>query len=173
MVSAEDVIHLYQSFLTNGIQVWLNGGWGIDALLGEQTRPHKDLDMFVLVDDVNYLCELLGRAGFTLKELWSENRWDMDAKGIKTMTGFVLHDPNGRELDMHAMRFDEHGNGIPAWEESGGFILTPQDLAGIGVIAGCKLPCITAEKQMLCHTGYIVPEKQLPDLKYLHEKFGV
>ncbi len=173
MVSAEDVIQLYQYFSNNGIQVWLNGGWGVDALLGEQTRPHKDLDIFVLVDDVNRLCELLSRQDYTLKELWSENHWDVDAEGIQTMTGFVLHDPDERELDLHAMRLDEHGNGIPAWDSNDGFSLTAQDLAGIGVVAGCKLPCITAEKQVLCHTGYIVPEKQLPDLKHLHEKFGV
>ena len=173
MVSAEDVIKLYQPLSTNGIQVWLNGGWGIDALLGEQTRPHKDLDVFVLVDDVNRLCELLSLIGYSLKELWSENRWAVDAKGIQTMTGFVLHDPDGHELDLHAMRLDEHGNGIPAWDSNDGFILTTQDLAGVGMVAGCKLPCITAEKQMLCHTGYVLPEYQIRDLQLLHDKFGV
>jgi len=30
-----------------GIEIWLDGGWGVDALLGEQTRPHKDLDIVV------------------------------------------------------------------------------------------------------------------------------
>jgi lincosamide nucleotidyltransferase A/C/D/E len=42
MVSAQDVISIYQRLMAAGIQVWLTGGWGIDALLGEQTRPHKD-----------------------------------------------------------------------------------------------------------------------------------
>jgi lincosamide nucleotidyltransferase A/C/D/E len=173
MVSAEDVIHIYQYLSNNGIPVWLNGGWGVDALLGEQTRPHKDLDVFVLVDDVNLLCGLLSRESYSMKELWSENLWVVDTKGIKTATGFVLHDPEGRELDVHAIRFDERGNGIPAWEESEGFILTSQDLAGAGSIAGFVVQCITADKQMLCHTGYELPEKQSPDLKFLHDKFGV
>jgi lincosamide nucleotidyltransferase A/C/D/E len=30
-----------------GIPIWLDGGWGVDALLGEQTRPHDDLDIVV------------------------------------------------------------------------------------------------------------------------------
>jgi len=30
-----------------GIEIWLDGGWGVDALLGEQTRPHEDLDIVV------------------------------------------------------------------------------------------------------------------------------
>jgi lincosamide nucleotidyltransferase A/C/D/E len=173
MVSAENVIHLYKYLSINGILVWLNGGWGIDALLGEQTRPHKDLDVFMLVDDVTRMCELLSREGYGLKELWSENRWVVDAYGTKTATGFVLHDPEGRELDVHAMRFDERGDGLPAWEENKGFILTAQDLAGVGMITGFMVQCITAEKQMLCHTGYKLPDNQIHDLKLLHKKFGV
>jgi hypothetical protein len=27
--------------------------------------------------------------------------------------------------------------------------------------------------QMLCHTGYELPDKQLRDLELLHERFGV
>ena len=61
MVRAEDVISIYQNLSANGIQVWLTGGWGIDALLQEQTRPHKDLDLIILVDDVVRMRDLLGR----------------------------------------------------------------------------------------------------------------
>src|SRR5919201_6639891 len=28
-------------------KVWLDRGWGLDALLGEQTRPHDDLDLAI------------------------------------------------------------------------------------------------------------------------------
>jgi lincosamide nucleotidyltransferase A/C/D/E len=173
MVSAEDAINIYECLLTNSIQVWLTGGWGIDALLGEQTRPHKDLDAFILLDDVSRLCEILDHYGYSLKELWSENRWAIDGHGNKTATAFVLHDPEGRELDVHALRFDKENNGLPAWEENEGFILTAQDLSGEGKIAGFIMQCITAEKQMLCHTGYEIPDNQLPDVKLLHEKYGV
>jgi lincosamide nucleotidyltransferase A/C/D/E len=31
----------------HAITVWLDGGWGIDALVGEQTRKHDDLDLVV------------------------------------------------------------------------------------------------------------------------------
>ena len=37
MVRAEDVISIYQSLSANKIQVWLTGGWGIDALLQEMS----------------------------------------------------------------------------------------------------------------------------------------
>jgi hypothetical protein len=42
MIFPDDVTSIYQRLLTNSIQVWLTGGWGIDALLGKQTRPYKD-----------------------------------------------------------------------------------------------------------------------------------
>ena len=173
MVNTEDVIKLYNRLMANGIQVWLSGGWGIDALLGEQTRAHKDLDVIMLMDDVVRLREILGYDGYVLKELWSENRWTIDAQGVETATAFVLDDGEGRQVDAHALRIDNQGNGIPAWVEEHGFIFTKQDLAGEGMIGGLAVRCLSAESQVICHTGYELPEKQVGDLERLHEKFGV
>ena len=172
MISAEDVISIYQRLLDNHIQVWLIGGWGIDALLHEHTRSHKDLDVLMLVDDAGRMCELLGQDGYKFGYLWEENLWTEDAQGAKTATAFVLQDADGRELDAHAMRLDDEGNGIPAWEAEGR-ILKRQELAGEGIIAGVTVPCFTPEMQMACHTGYELPDKQAHDLEQLHEKFGV
>ena len=47
-----------------GIPVWLDGGWGIDALLGRETRPHHDLDLIVRVSDVLKVLDVLQPAGF-------------------------------------------------------------------------------------------------------------
>jgi lincosamide nucleotidyltransferase A/C/D/E len=113
-VHVEDVIRVYRHLSGHGIRVWLVGGWGIDALIGEQTRPHHDLDVLVVLDDVPRTRELMASDGYALKELWSENRWVADSRGIKAPTAFVLRDAEGREFDAHAMRLDEQGNGIPA-----------------------------------------------------------
>jgi lincosamide nucleotidyltransferase A/C/D/E len=172
MVRAEDVISIYQRLLASGIQVWLTGGWGIDALLREQTRPHKDLDVIMLVDDIVRMRELLGRDGYDLKELWSENRWVVDVRGAETATGFVLQDSAGRELDVHAMHLDDRGNGFPAWEAEG-LVFERQDLAGDGMIAGFAVRCLAPEMQMVCHTGYELPDAQLRDLELLHTRLGV
>jgi len=172
MVGPEDVISIYKRLRSNSIQVWLTGGWGIDALLGEHSRPHKDLDVIMLLDDVMRMRELLGQDGYSLKELWSENRWAYDAHGTRTATAFVLIDANGHELDAHAMRFDEQGNGVPAWDREG-FIFTPQDLSGEGMVNGFAVQCVSPENQMLCHMGYELPDYQRRDLLQLHEKFSV
>ncbi len=172
MISAEDAISIYQRLLDNNVQIWLVGGWGIDALLGEQTRSHKDLDVLMLVDDVARMCELLSHDGYQLGYLWEENLWAVDAHGVKTATAFVLQDAGGRELDAHALRLDDEGNGIPAWDAEG-VIFRRQDLAREGVIAGVTVQCLTPEMQMVCHAGYELPEKHLGDVERLHEKFGV
>jgi lincosamide nucleotidyltransferase A/C/D/E len=173
MVHAEDAVRIYNCLAVNGIQVWILGGWGIDALVGKETRPHKDIDLIMLLEDVVRMREVLNQEGWVLKELWSENRWAIDAHGNKTATAFVLQDLNEHEIDAHAMVLDDQGNGIPAWETAEGDIFSRQDLAGVGLIAGCAVRCITPERQMLCHTGYELPEKQFSDLELLHEKFGV
>ena len=42
--SSKDVIELYNALNQVQISIWIDGGWGVDALLGEQTRAHKDVD---------------------------------------------------------------------------------------------------------------------------------
>jgi len=172
MVRDRDVINIYQSLSANDIQVWLTGGWGIDALLREQTRPHKDLDLIMLVDDVVRMRDLLGRDGYGLKELWSENTWVVDAYGTEIPTAFVLQDSDGREVDVHAMRLDDRGNGIPAWAEDA-LVFKREDLAGEGLIAGFAVRCISPQMQVLCHRGYDLPDEQSRDLELLHERFSV
>ena len=44
-MTAKDAINLYKLFDQHGIKVWIDGGWGVDALLGRQTCKHDDLDV--------------------------------------------------------------------------------------------------------------------------------
>jgi lincosamide nucleotidyltransferase A/C/D/E len=172
MIHAQDAIRIYRHLWDHSIPAWLIGGWGVDALLGEQTRPHKDLDIIVLVDDVTRLCELLARDGYGLKELWSENRRTADARGVEIETAFILSDSEGREIDVHAMRLDERGDGIPAWAAAE-FLFKKQDIDGEGTIGGVAVRCVTPEMQMVCHTGYDLPTAHRHDVERLHERFGV
>jgi hypothetical protein len=74
-VTAEDVVELYSGLLARGVQLWVDGGWGIDALLGRQTRPHKDFDAMVAFENLPALTRFLSGRGFALKVIWPENRW--------------------------------------------------------------------------------------------------
>jgi lincosamide nucleotidyltransferase A/C/D/E len=42
--------------------VWIDGGWGVDALLGRQTRLNADLDLAIALTDVSIMKKVLGEA---------------------------------------------------------------------------------------------------------------
>lgn len=168
-MEATRVIAIYSLLDEHGIEAWLQGGWGIDALLGRQTRDHKDLDLLVTVDKVVPLTALLDRYGFRLKSYWPENRWVWEGDA-RLATAFVLSDRAGNELDLHAMRFKEDGVGAPAWQSDR--VFQPEDLAGVGRVRGRAVRCYSPEMQVRTHRGYELPEEQAQDLRLLHEELG-
>ena len=47
MMDGVDVLQALDALAADGIDVWLEGGWSVDALLERQTREHADLDVVV------------------------------------------------------------------------------------------------------------------------------
>jgi lincosamide nucleotidyltransferase A/C/D/E len=174
-------VDLYLALLHHGVQVWVDGGWGVDALLERQSRPHKDFDAIVAFDDLLVVTAVLADRAFALKLLWEENRWAAHTESIgligredpcrSVATAFVLSDPIGREIDIHAVQFDEAGRGIPAWNSD--FIFPVEAFAGQGAIEGVSVRCLSAEIQMRTHTGYELQPKDVHDLRLLHERSGI
>jgi lincosamide nucleotidyltransferase A/C/D/E len=179
--TVEDVIELYSGLQAEGVRVWVDGGWGIDALLGRQTRPHKDFDAIAAFEDLPALTQLLHSHGFALKLIWEENRWAPSSEllaligrsrpAVEAATAFVLEDGLGRELDFHIVRFDEHGHWVPAWDSD--LVFPPEAFAGVGTIGGTRVLCLSAEMQMRTHTGYALKESDIHDLRLLHDRFGI
>ena len=176
-----DVVDLYSGLQERGVRIWVDGGWGIDALLWRQTRPHKDLDAFVAFEGLPVLTRFLAERGFALKVIWPENRWTPCSEPpalvgrehpyAEAATAFVLDDDSGRELDFHVVRFDEHGRGVPAWTTDLRF--PTEAFAGVGMIGGTKVRCLSAGMQMRTHTGYALKETDVHDLRLLHDHFGI
>jgi hypothetical protein len=54
----------------------------------------------------------------------------------------------------------------------GGTSFSADDLSGEGAIAGVPVRCLSVEMQSRGHTGYELPERQIPDLELLRERFG-
>ncbi len=63
-MSGDVVVQLLQLFEQHGIEVVVDGGWGVDALLGEQTRSHGDVDIALQHKDVPKLRALLEARGY-------------------------------------------------------------------------------------------------------------
>lgn len=58
-MTCDDVIEVLAALDSAGVDYWVDGGWGIDALVGRQTRAHHDLDLGVRVDDAPMVETLL------------------------------------------------------------------------------------------------------------------
>lgn len=163
MLSVEGAVALYTLLEQGGVRFWVMGGWGVDALLHRQTRPHKDLDILALLDDLPKLWRLLDAQGFTLRYVWEENRW-LDEEAHRLPTAFVVADAEGRELDVHVISIGSHGAIVQHYDNPWPF---PGAISGQGAIAGVAVTCVSRETQLAMHTGYSLPEGQLHDLELL------
>ncbi len=158
-MDADQVVAIHTILQEHGIGVWVDGGWAVDALLGEQTRPHNDLDIVVETKDELALRELLGRQGYA--EIAGGTFWN-----------FVLSEPGGLEVDVHVITLDHEGNGIYGPAERG--VMYPAaSLTGSGTVAGRAVKCISPEYLVGFHTGYPLTEQDFRDVYALHERFGV
>ncbi len=144
-----------------GIPVWLDGGWGIDALVGEQTRPHTDLDIVIEQRDTPTLRGALAALGFEDVSTADRRAWN-----------FVMAHRDGRRVDFHVIVFDRAGNGTYGPAEHGASYPAAA-LGAVGVVAGREVRCLSAEFQMESHTGYELGTGGLHDVALLHERLGV
>ena len=160
-IDAESVLELVRLLESHGILVWLDGGWGVDALLGEQTRLHADVDIVLQEKDLPLLRRLLEERGYREVPRDDTRPWN-----------FVLGEPAGLLVDVHAFVFDAQGNGIYGPAEHG--VMFPADsLKGRGTIHGVALRCIAPEYIVRFHTGYAVDENDFKDVSALCARFGI
>ena len=144
-----------------GISVWLDGGWGVDALLRTQTREHKDVDIIVPVADIPKLQDVLATAGFAVRD------------GVPP-SSFVLADRGGLEVDVHAVRFDDRGNGVYRMQNGKDWIYPGEGFSGRGLIGGASVRCLSPSAQVLCHAyGYVPVEKDFRDMELLAKQFNI
>jgi lincosamide nucleotidyltransferase A/C/D/E len=160
-VVSSDVIDLYSSLESVGVEIWVDGGWSVDALLGEQSRSHQDLDIAIEEKDVPKLKEMLLGRGY--KEIKMEDARDWN---------FVLGGECGREIDVHVIVFDNQGNGIYGPKENGE-MYPAASLTGTGLIEGRTVRCISPEWMVKFHSGYELRDKEFRDVSALCAKFGI
>ena len=160
-MTSTDVLDFYTKLENLGINIWIDGGWSVDALLGEQIRPHEDLDIVIQQKDVLKLCELLEAKGY--KEIKLE---------IARSYNFVLGDEKDHEIDVHVIVLDDEGNGIYGPVENGEMYPFTA-LSGIGAIEGGTVRCTSPEWMVQSHTGYKLRDSDYKDVIALCEKFGI
>src|SRR5215469_16165761 len=95
-MNGNDVIDLLKRAECIGVDVWITGGWGVDALLGRQTRPHNDIDIFVQKKDTAVFIEMIKSNGYCVTV----------SEEIDTT---VWRDSCDRIIDLHLFEFTEVG----------------------------------------------------------------
>lgn len=155
-MTSSEVLDLYNWFKENGITVWIDGGWCIDALLGQQTRDHQDLDIAVQRKDNTKLRQLLEGSGY------KEESCDDSSEFM-----YVMKSDAGQSIDVHAFEYDESGKNIYGVKYPFG------SLTGKGKINGQGVNCIDPEWMFKFKTSYEPDENDYHDVKLLCEKFNI
>ena len=157
MVNKADAIEIILYAEENEIDIWLDGGWGVDALLGEETRSHNDIDLFVEEKNGKTFIEILKEKGFT--EV---------IEAYTTTDHTVWKDDKDRIIDLHVFEFNEQGDLVFEGESYPSNVFS-----GIGKIGNKVVKCIDAENQVLFHLGYEHDENDVHDVRLLCERFNI
>ena len=157
MVDQTDAVEIISYADAHGISVWLDGGWGVDALLEEETRPHNDIDLFVQKEDSARFIDIIKARGFS--EV-------VEAYTAESHT--IWRDAKGRIVDLHVFEFNEQG--CPVFM---GETYPSNVFSGIGRIGDISVRCINAKDQVLFHLGYKHDADDVHDVRLLCERFGI
>lgn len=158
MMAADQVIAVLVDLGRLDVAPWVDGGWGVDALLGWQTREHDDLDLVVRIDYLPRVSELLGMHGFGIERDWLP-------------TALAMRHPDGRAVDLHPVELSSDGggdqtqiDGVTRWHYA-----PPVP----GRIADKAVSCCSAECQLAAHLGYEPEETDRADMRLLAQHFGL
>ena len=135
-----------------GVRHWVAGGWGVDALAGRPTRPHRDLDLAVDADQWGSAVDVLETLGYVVETDW----WPVRVE---------LASPEGW-VDLHPVRFDAAGDGVQEGLDGATFAYPAHDLVE-GSLGGRRVPCVSAAWQVRAHIGYDPRPQDVHDLEVL------
>jgi len=154
--SPHDVAWLTGIMSDCGADAIVVGGWGIDALVGTQSRAHRDLDVLVQSEFVETIASKLLDAGFEVTTDWLPVRLELSD---------VERD---RHVDIHPIFDDgrggwwQHGMDHTKFEYPAAALTT-------GRIDTTSLRCLTADKQRSLHAGYEMRKQDIHDLRVLDD----
>ncbi|MFL6134797.1 MAG: nucleotidyltransferase domain-containing protein [Nocardioidaceae bacterium] len=158
----ETVRTLIAALEARGVAVCVGGGWAIDALVGEVTRKHSDLDIWVDAAHTEGLFAGLADQGVDRIHPWPGDRpWN-----------FVVGDGHSRRVDLHL--YESLGDGrLHYGSVNTPFLFTTHDLSGDGDVGGMRVQCESPEFALQNHTGYALRDIDRHDVAVLCQHFGL
>ena len=163
-MDANRVVEILAALEAHGVEAWIDGGWGVDALVGESTRAHGDLDLAVDRSQLEGVVKALEALGFVT-----------DPTAEPGMPARLVMAGERGMVDLHPLVFDGTGNGWqqldPAGRHWGRY--PADDLTARGVVGGRAVRCLSAALQLRFHLGYEWGDADRHDLRLLQERFHV
>ena len=155
-MDAHSVVELLAALHDRDLSAWVAGGWGVDAIVGQQTRPHGDLDLAVNADQWDRITALLDELGFVRTVDWFPVRIEMTA-------------PDGRRVDLHPVCFAPDGSGVQSGLDGASFFYAADGFTA-GVIDGVSVPCLSVRQQLSFREGYELRDVDRHDLPLLRAR---
>jgi lincosamide nucleotidyltransferase A/C/D/E len=151
-MTAERALALWHLLIDAGLDAWVDGGWGVDALVGAQTREHGDLDLGIVRPDLDAAIELLGTLGYVV----TDDRY-------RQVTVQLTH-AEGHRVDLHPST-PVYGGGTEQSDFDGATFHIPPPVTGR--IGGQTVRCMPPEIHLRTHSGYELRQQDLHDLALL------
>jgi lincosamide nucleotidyltransferase A/C/D/E len=158
-MDAQAVLEVLDGLEAAGIRPGITGGWGIDALLGRQTRDHDDLDIGVRDDQVTAAITVLRSLGYTVTA---------DERPARIALG-----SERGSVDIHPIEFDATGHGVQQGFGGQTFEYPVDSLEADGTIGSRCVKVATPELQLAFHAGYPPAPRDFQDVRALVMEFGL
>jgi lincosamide nucleotidyltransferase A/C/D/E len=137
--SAADALAVLDVLDLCGADPRITGGWGIDAIVGQQTREHRDVDLAIRAEALESALNALRQNGFHVSTDWLPVRVELTCAA--------------RHVDLHPLHYRSDGSAWQVGLENTTFEYPAEDWV-VGHIGGREVKCLSASRQRLFHWGY-------------------
>jgi 2'-5' RNA ligase len=157
-----EVLRVCRALDDGHLSYWVAGGWGLDALVGSETRHHGDLDVVLeyFREDLTTVTTLLTSLGYRRKRPLGGTVWFPDAE--------VYEDERGHHIEVLNINWPllvSRGwlrEATPTLETESNEVLELEEIPPLlveqctasGVLEGTRIPVLSVSAQQLFHVGY-------------------
>lgn len=153
ITSKENLLEVLDLLDSLNIRYWVDGGWGVDILLGKQNRDHRDIDIDFDGKYTEVLLTALKEKGYEVTTDWAPTRIEL----YHPVLGFI---------DIHPLVIGDDGSARQADLEGGWYEFNFSWFSQAS-LDGRVIPCISAEAQALFHSGYDQRDVDITDMENL------
>ena len=157
----ETIITLCRVFEEASLSFWVDGGWGVDALLEEQTRDHSDLDLAVPLMELSQFERVLLPLGYHRSDRPGDPAWN-----------WVLRHHTDGSVDLHGFVLNADGDGVLG-EPRENSMYPAGSLDGFGKLGEVRVRCIAAPFVLAFRNGFEPRAVDHHDVAALCDRFGL